>query len=209
MFHSEAAQMSPLHCLVKTEPQKSKYEGKPPYVILVMDDGAERNYTVENEACGNALRPLKGKKVMLQFTGSREDAAIAVLGAGAAPQSPAPEAPQQQAPPQDFQSQPQRQRTPAPAAAQKTPEQLAAEDAQHAVKAKREVAQRAHLMFLCVKGAYYAAQQAFAHTGGELTLDADAVQRMGVSIYMDAQRDGLFQHLSVAIPAAAQKGAAK
>ncbi len=202
MFHSEAAQMSPLHCLVKTEPQKSKYEGKPPYVILVMDDGAERNYTVENEACGNALRPLKGKKVMLQFTGSREDAAIAVLGAGAAPQSPAPEAPQQQAPPQDFQSQPQRQRTPAPAAAQKTPEQLAAE-------AKREVAQRAHLLFLCLSGAYYAAKQVFAHTGGELTLDADAVQRMGVSIYMDAQRDGLFRHLSVAIPAPAQKVAAE
>ena len=115
LYHSEAVQISPIKCTVKSDVLRSKYEGKPDYVILFID-GNERNYAIENPDCAAALKGMKNKNTMLEFTGSRDDASIRVLGAGATQQQPpiaADPGPEPNEPP-DFRNQPQQQRTPAP-----------------------------------------------------------------------------------------------
>jgi hypothetical protein len=84
----------------------------------------------------------------------------------------------------------------------KTEKELAAD-------ANRRVAKRTHLMYKCIMGAHYAAKQAFISTGGELAMDAEQVQKCAVSLYMDCQRDGLYQHLPVVIEAAPPKAKAQ
>ena len=85
IYQSELMTLGPVRVKVKTDVMASKFKGKPNYVVLEMD-GAERNYTCENEACEAALRGLKGRTIMIEATGSREEAAIKVLGAGQAPE---------------------------------------------------------------------------------------------------------------------------
>jgi hypothetical protein len=73
--------MGQIHCLVKTGIQKSKYEGKPNYIVLVID-GFDRNLNIDSDAIASALAPLQGRKVMLQFLGGKGSETVKVLGAG-------------------------------------------------------------------------------------------------------------------------------
>jgi hypothetical protein len=84
LYHSELSTLGSLRVKVKTDVMASKFKGKPPYVVLEID-GIDRNYSVENDKCQRALANLKGRTVMLEATGSREEAEITILGAGAAP----------------------------------------------------------------------------------------------------------------------------
>ena len=81
LYHSQAVQMGQIHCLVKTGIQKSKYEGKPNYIVLVID-GFDRNLNIDSDAIASALAPLQGRKVMLQFLGGKGSETVKVLGAG-------------------------------------------------------------------------------------------------------------------------------
>jgi pyruvate/2-oxoglutarate dehydrogenase complex dihydrolipoamide acyltransferase (E2) component len=111
MYHSEAAKLGPVQCLIKTDVQQSKFQGKPNYLMLEVA-GVERNYNCENAAVEAALRGRAGQNVMLEFTGSRDEAKVKVLAAGQPQeQQTAPQAPQgAQSPP------PPQTPTPAPIA---------------------------------------------------------------------------------------------
>ena len=103
LYHSEAATLGPIRVTVKTDVMPSKFKGKSPYVVLLID-GHERNYSCENEECQKALIGLKGRTIMMEATGGREDARIIVAGAtapqGGEPASqPAQPAPEHQNPP--------------------------------------------------------------------------------------------------------------
>lgn len=76
LYHSELVQLGPVEVEVKSDVLESKY-GKSDYVVFEID-GYERQYNVENSACGNALDRLKGQVVIIEATGSRDDAEIIV-----------------------------------------------------------------------------------------------------------------------------------
>lgn len=110
LYHSKLVEIcdgKPLQVVVKTDRLKSKYSKpgnpKPDYVGLFIE-GAAYSYTTENEACAAALTGLKGKTVSIIATGSREDAAIVVVG-----QSGAQTPPPQQRQPDRQQPAPERQ----------------------------------------------------------------------------------------------------
>ena len=115
--------MGPVNVTVKSDVMESKYQGKPPYVVLVID-GAERNYTLDSDACASFFEGQKGNTFALEAVGGKGQEEINYLGddAPAPQQAPPPSRPasaprQQQAPP------PQRQ---APAPQQQAPRQNAA-----------------------------------------------------------------------------------
>jgi hypothetical protein len=124
-----------------------------------------------------------------------------------APQSQRP-APQSQRPAQPPRPAPRQQEAPPPP---KTAEQIAAEDKANEVKARKAIARRVHLMFECVKGASYIAEQTVVQSGGVLQFASTDVQKVAVSLYMDCQRDGLHHHLPVTFKGVAPqpKGGAK
>ena len=100
MFHSELSKLGPVEVLVKTDVMQSKFKGKLPYVVLECDD-VERNLTLENDECAKAVEGLKGKRVTIEATGTREEARLIITnvqgGRSAAPQreerSPAAQTP--------------------------------------------------------------------------------------------------------------------
>ena len=206
LYHSEAAQLGAFHCVVKTEPLKSKYGAdKPPYVVLVTDGGAERNYNCENAACEAALRPLKGRSVMLQFTGSRDDAAIKVLGAGSAPaaapaaaQRQAPDAPEEE-PPGFAEPQQARTRTDAPRAPAPTPEQQAKQDA---VKAGHYIMQCANLLERNLDAAAWVAARFNAKHANFKKMDTEDVRTMAMSLQIACERNGVQNLMPTAAPKA-------
>lgn len=65
--------------LTSDKPLDSKFKDKPPY-FSVKYDGEDRYYPIENDDCAEALTGLKGKTVRIMATGSRDDAAIEVVG---------------------------------------------------------------------------------------------------------------------------------
>lgn len=212
LYHGAAVTASPMHCTIESEPLESKFK-KGSYYVNLKVDGKDRQYVVENDRCKAALTGHKGQKAMLEFSGSRDDASIKVLGAGQAqggnPQQENASKPQERrgsspppnehdenerAPRQDRQHRRQEQET----EHQKTDEELRQEAERLTKNAERTIARRTHLMYRCLMGAFYAAQQAHIASGGELQLDSEAVQKVGVSLYMDNVREGLHHHLSVA-----------
>lgn len=87
LYHSELVQMGPIRVKIKSDVTASKFDGKPNYVIMEID-GQKRNYNCENPDCEDALDKMSGRTVMLEATGSREEASIKILGAGAEPEPP-------------------------------------------------------------------------------------------------------------------------
>ena len=89
IYHSALVNMGPVLCKVVSDVLTSKWKNKDGtdkfYVNLVVG-GEEHSYTVENDACGEALADRKGQTLLLTFSGSRDDAEISV---GAAPASAA------------------------------------------------------------------------------------------------------------------------
>lgn len=79
LYHSEMVGRGPTRMKIKTPPQKSKYQDKRDYAVVVID-GHERNYTVENDGCGDFLHANKGKEVFVVAAGSRDEATITFVG---------------------------------------------------------------------------------------------------------------------------------
>jgi hypothetical protein len=78
MFHSELSKLGEVEALIKTPVMASKFQGKPPYVILEVE-GEERIYNTENEGCEAAFDGLEGHRVVMEARGSRDDATIEIL----------------------------------------------------------------------------------------------------------------------------------
>jgi len=100
LYHSELVQMGEVQVTVQSDVQQSKYQGKPPYVILKIDR-AERLYNCENQACEEFFNGTKGQTFVLQATGTREEAQIEYVrdGEPGEPDRPArAPAPQQRRP---------------------------------------------------------------------------------------------------------------
>lgn len=191
LYHSQACGMSPIQCRVVTEPAQSKYPNretgiKPDWVELLID-GVKRQYICETAACSQALRGLSGKNVMLEFTGSRHDAMVRVLGAGQSQQpQPDPENDgRQEEPPPDFHEQPNRQRTPAPRqeSAAQSPEQAA----DNLRRARHFLQQVANLRGLCLDAATWLIQR-HNKKHPELPMGSADVRELSTSIFITADQ---------------------
>ncbi len=77
LYHSELSKLGLITARVLSEVNPSKFQGKPPYVILEIGD-EERIYSTENQQCSKALSGLKGRMIELEAKGSREQATIRV-----------------------------------------------------------------------------------------------------------------------------------
>lgn len=88
IYHSELVKLckeGAIHCEIKTEVMASTFKGKPPYCVLIIN-GVDRTYSMENDNCQRALSNRKGQKVMLEATGREAEAQIKILGATMTPQ---------------------------------------------------------------------------------------------------------------------------
>ena len=122
-----------------------------------------------------------------------ETGELAPVGA-AEPQAPPPPA---EKPPQA--PLPQQEQRPASSGTVKPPrskEQILADREKAAAAAKRAVAQRAHLMYLCLSGTVYAGEQAFIASNGNYTMSEESVQKIAVSLFISCIDAGLHQDLS-------------
>lgn len=77
LYHSELVQLGPVEVEIKSDVMQSQYRGHNDYVIMSLD-GYDRNYECENDLCVKALDRLKGQVVIIEATGSRDDAEIIV-----------------------------------------------------------------------------------------------------------------------------------
>jgi hypothetical protein len=87
LYHGEASRMGKFQCTVASDVLKSKYQkgGVDSYYVVLTINGGERRYEIENESCGEVFNGLKGQAVTLEFTGSRSDARVQIVDAGANP----------------------------------------------------------------------------------------------------------------------------
>lgn len=77
LYHSELVQLGRVQVTQKNLPQRSKYSGKPDYVVLLID-GEERIYNCENETCQSFfnVQGNQGRTMVIEAQGSRDDALI-------------------------------------------------------------------------------------------------------------------------------------
>jgi len=97
LYQSELVKLGPVSVRVASDILKSKFDGKPDYVVLAMN-GTERLYNLENPSCGEAFHGRKGQTITIQATGSRDEAAVSIVDDGDIAPQPAPRAPQPAAP---------------------------------------------------------------------------------------------------------------
>ena len=92
LFHSELKGMGPVRVTVKRNPQRSKYAGKPDYVVLEID-GQERHYNCENANCAKFFEGMAGRTFTIIAEGGGKDdpesATIEYVGESAAELEPA------------------------------------------------------------------------------------------------------------------------
>lgn len=191
--------MGPVQVTVKTERQKSSYskpnDPKPDYVVLVID-GHERNYTVENEQCGNFFNGQRGRTFSILAEGSREDATISYVGepAGTAGQQPPP-------------AQPAAVRPPPPPAAQQAPPartEPPARNAKH--EAEMYVGRRLAGQKITLR-ASMALSYEFEQVYG-MPMPFELLQSINSTLFIAADRAGQFDQLPVDIKLEAPKGSA-
>jgi len=85
LWHSALVKMTaeqPVAVKIKQKPTKSKYPGKPPFAILIID-GVDYAYNVESHEVEVALKENAGKTVMLTADGRDEDASVDIIIAAA------------------------------------------------------------------------------------------------------------------------------
>jgi len=90
LYQSEMIKMGPVKVTVKSDVLKSKFQGKPDYVILQIG-GEERNYNAENPECASFFEGQKGRSFTIVAEGTREEAIITYVGESAP--DPEPEQP--------------------------------------------------------------------------------------------------------------------
>lgn len=189
LYHSQAVQMGQIHCLVKTGIQKSKYEGKPNYIVLVID-GFDRNLNIDSDAIASALAPLQGRKVMLQFLGGKGSETVKVLGAGQ-PQGQPPADPENDGrnePPPDFQNQQRPDRTPAP---QQPALPTAQQEVEDLKRGRHTMMQLANLLSIALDGAQYvAAAHAKKHPAAP-PFTSDNICSLASTLCIGGERQGV------------------
>ena len=208
LWHSEAVTFGPTLCYVKQGPKPSKNPDNPPYFVIDVG-GRERYYNVENEQCEATLKTVLGRKAMLEFTGSRDQAAILMCGAGAQQpqgQPPDPEDDGRNEPPPDFANQPRPARTPAPQQAALPPAQQEAEDLK---RGRHTMMQLANLLAIALDGAQYvAAAHAKKHPAAP-PFTSDNICSLAATLCIGGERQGV-QNLMPSHPLdAAPKGGGK
>jgi hypothetical protein len=105
LFHSDLAKAEEVTVTITCDgPVKSKFKGKADFISFKCEDG-EHFYSIENEACGEALTGLKGETVTIKASGRDADAMIEVFAAEEQPKRPPAKAPAKQ---QTQQTQPTR-----------------------------------------------------------------------------------------------------
>lgn len=212
LWHSEAVTFGATLCFVKSGPTPSKNSDNPPYFTLDIGD-RERYYNCENDGCKATLTGLLHRKAMLEFTGSREEAAILNRGAGADQGPPHAGAPQGQEPPPSqppqqpgFQAQP-RERTPSPRQEPLPPAQQEAEDLK---RGKATVTRLANMMGICLDASEFICSQHAAKHPQSPPFTKDNICSIAATLQIGAERNGAHnmmpEHL---IERPAAKGGAK
>jgi len=83
LYHSTLKSQGPTRVTVKSDVLKSKYPGKPDYVMLTIN-GEDFNYSTENATCADFFRGQKGRTFTVQAEGggkgSEDSAVIVYLG---------------------------------------------------------------------------------------------------------------------------------
>ena len=184
VYHSELVKESPVTVEMTSDVLESKFK-KGTYYVCFKHEGNEHQLTLENQACEDALRDLKGQFAIITATGSRENAALDVVMA---------ESPQGHQKPAPRQSAPSAQSGRAPARAAST---AVADDMAGLARFKRKLMQK------CVGLATIRrAVEAFEQNTGELT----PAERQAITstLFIACDRDGGFDSL----PVAYQKGTA-
>ena len=92
LYHSELVKMGPVKVTVKSDVLPSKFQGKPPYLELLIGNNL-RQYSTENNECADFFQGQKGRSFTIVAEGSREQAIITYVGEAA----PDPEPEQQPA----------------------------------------------------------------------------------------------------------------
>jgi hypothetical protein len=97
MYHSELRDtFSRVNVFVETDIMKSRYEGKPDYVMMKVG-GMSRRYSIENPACAEVFNGQKGMTMDIEAKGKGDDASIEVYNVTNEGQ-PEPQQPQQPQP---------------------------------------------------------------------------------------------------------------
>lgn len=79
--------MGPVTVTIRSDVLKSKFQGKPDYVLLDIA-GEERIYNVENADCAEFFRGHKGRTFAILAEGTKEDATIGYVGEAASEPEP-------------------------------------------------------------------------------------------------------------------------
>lgn len=185
LYHTELRNMGPVTATITSDVLNSKFAkaGEPPkrYVVMTVG-GAERNYHVENEHCAFALDRLKGRTVLIEATGMRDDARIVVDGQsdpndqipGAEVPAAAPAARQSAPAARPFGSPPVRnEHAPAPAASTAAAQPKSADPL---ADARSYLNRHANALGLAVDAALYAVEQFAARHGVPVDKAAIAAQ---------------------------------
>jgi len=219
LYHSELVDLTsngPVQALIKSDVTPSKYKDKQPFVKMFIN-GRERTYNCENESCEAALADMRDQPVLIEASGSREEAELNVYpdDSGGEP----PPARQQQRPaagrPQErpaakpaTSGRPaaerpagEAQRAPAPrqAAVQETPEQAVA-------RAKKVIGRCASLLILCQNAAaytfkeYHRLHEADIKAGLLPALGPDAITSATATFFIQVRNSNLSETLPFALP---------
>lgn len=81
LYHSELVRFGPAEVTLKSDILKSKYQGKPDYVVLVFGH-EERNYSIEGPNCRAVWEGRKGQTFTVVAEGSGKDGSAAVTYVG-------------------------------------------------------------------------------------------------------------------------------
>lgn len=211
LYHSELCRLTdigPTVMTIRTEPRDSKYQGKPPYVEVLLN-GHVRNYNIENMDIEAALRDYTGQTVEFEAGGRDQEAYLNIVAAvtpsdeesgeypdeeaeaeaGLAPQRrPEPSRAPRQAParkaapaqPQPRQPAPQRAVTP-------VSQDLESKYTQHVTDVKKFLGKRRNGMILCIRAARSIQAELIAKEDAPLT--TEQVQAVASSLFISGDRE--------------------
>lgn len=225
IYHSALRQMGPVTVTIRSDVLKSKFQGKPDYVLLDIA-GEERIYNVENADCAEFFRGHKGRTFAILAEGTKEDATIGYVGEAASepePQEQPParntakapaQAPRGKGAPPPAKGPPARQNAPPPAQTRPAapPAQQAARQAQVAPQESPEQKlgrSRAYAARLAVAHgvAYAAARYARTQVRERFQEEISDIDFSGIvmNFLIQLERDGFVNGLPVRVeePAAA------
>lgn len=81
LYHSELCKLGPVEVTVKSDILKSKYAGKPDYVVLELN-GEDRNYGFDTPECSVPFEGQKGSTFVIVAEGSGKDGTAVVTYVG-------------------------------------------------------------------------------------------------------------------------------